>query len=267
VQPLYLHDQRTYPIELRLYGEYAVSDVVGLEAQVPFRSVTTTIDFTTPDRRVYQPLDPDVHHRDETIIGPADPWLLVRFGLLFERWWLAARPGVTLPLGKTEEDPFALGDRGLRHQHIQLGTGTFDPVLVLEASRQFDPVNLQLFGQGSMSVYENGHGFRGPVRLYGGASAGTGLVGGLSGSLGLEAMHEGAERWAGEVRQDGSLGRSEFLAAASLVQKFGNTQLSLDVRVPFYRHIIEGTEAPGTLESPLALTLGVSQLVGDEHED
>ena len=32
---------------------------------------------------------------------------------------------MTLPLGRTVEDPFALGDMGLPHEHSQFGTGTF----------------------------------------------------------------------------------------------------------------------------------------------
>jgi hypothetical protein len=31
---------------------------------------------------------------------------------------------MSLPIGKTEENPFELGDRGLSHQHIQFGSGT-----------------------------------------------------------------------------------------------------------------------------------------------
>ena len=261
-QPVYLHDQRLYPLELRLAAEYGFSPALGVEIQLPFRSVTTTIEYTTPDGDPYQPLDPGIHHRDETVAGIADPWLLLRVGTTLERWWLAARPGLSIPLGRTEENPFELGDAGLRHQHIQLGSGTFDPVLVLEAARALGDLRFQVFAQGQLPLYENQHGYRAPWRVYGGTSLGAKLIGGLSGSLGAEAFHEAAEEWDGELRQDGNLGRSELLGAATLTQDFGSTELMLGVRVPLWRDIVTGDEPPGELSSPLTLSVGVSTVFG-----
>jgi hypothetical protein len=39
--------------------------------------------------------------------------------------------------------------------------------------------------------------------------------------------------------------------------------VSLIVHVPVYRHIVQGTEDPGSLRSPLALTLVASHTLGD----
>ncbi len=262
VQRTYLHDQRLYPLELRLAAEYGLSQTFGLELQLPFRSVTSNIEYTAPDGTPYEPLDPGVHHRNETVVGFADPWLLLRIGKTFDKWWLAARPGVSVPLGRTEENPFQLGEQGLRHQHIQLGSGTFDPVLVLEAARAFDRLRLQLFAQGQLPLYENQHGYHAPWRVFGGTSLGTKLVGKLTGSLGVEAFHEAAEEWDGELKQDGNLGRTEVLGAATLGHPFGATELTLGVRVPMWRHVVKGDEPPGTLSSPLTLSIGVSHVFG-----
>jgi hypothetical protein len=264
VQPAYMHDQNLYPVELRASLEYGMTELLGLELQVPFRMVTTTIEYTTPAGDAYQPLDRDVHHRDEVVAGPADPWLLMRIGHSFDGVWLAARPGVTLPLGKTEEDPFELGDQGLEHQHIQLGTGTFDPALVLEASVPIADLQLQLFVQGVVPLYENSHGYRAPWRVNGGSMVIAKLVDSLSGKLGLDAMHEAKEHWQGVARQDGSLGRSELGGLLGVAYAFDATTLSLDVRVPFARHIVVGDEAPGTLSSPLAISLRFDQVFGSE---
>jgi hypothetical protein len=263
-QPAYLHDQRLYPWELRLAAEYGISEALGVEVQLPFRSVTTSITYTTPGGAPYQPLDPGVHHRDETVAGIADPWFLLRVGVTSGSWWLAARPGVSIPLGRTEENPFALGDRGVRHQHIQLGSGTFDPVLVLEASRGFGGLEFQGFMQGQLPLYENGHGYRAPWRVYAGTSLGPRFWGQWVGALGLEAFHEAAEQWDGELRQDGNLGRSELLAAAMLRHTFGATELMLGVRVPLVRDIVAGDEPAGTLSSPLSVSLGVSHVFGGD---
>jgi hypothetical protein len=263
-QPAYLHDQDLYPVELRASLEYGVSELLGVEVQVPFRMIATSIEYRTPEGEAYAPLDRDVHHRDELVAGPADPWLLARFGHSFDGVWIAARPGVTLPLGSTEEDPFALGDQGLPHQHIQLGTGTFDPVLVLEANIPTAGMHLQAFVQGVVPLYENSHGYRAPWRVNGGSALVAELVESLSGKLGLEAMHEAPEHWQGVARQDGSLGRSELGGLFGAAYAFGTSSLGLDVRVPFVRHIVVGDEAPGTLSSPLALSLRFDHVLGAE---
>lgn len=262
IQPTYFHDQRLYPLELRLMGEYGLSKALGIEAQVPFRSVTSTIEYTDANGHHYEPLDPGVHHRNETVVGIADPWLLLRVGATVEKWWLAVRPGISIPLGRTEENPFALGDRGLRHQHIQFGSGTFDPVAIVEASRAFEAIQLQFFAQGQVPLYENGQGYRAPWRLYGGGSVGRKLVSDLLGSLGVEASHEAAERWDGEVRQDGSLGRTELLLAATLNYRLGTTDLGLSARAPVWRRIVVGAEPPGTLSSPVVLSLSATHVFG-----
>jgi hypothetical protein len=264
MQQEYVHDQNMYPVELRASLEYSMTDLLGLELQVPFRMIVTTIEYRTPEGEPYEPLDADVHHRDEVVAGPADPWLLLRIGHSFDGVWLAARPGFTVPLGSTEEDPFELGDEGLRHQHIQLGTGTFDPVLVLEASVPIADMQLQLYVQGVLPLYESSHGYRAPWRVSGGSAAVVKLVESLSGKLGLEAMHEAEEHWQGIARQDGSLGRSELGGLFGVAYAFDESTLSLDVRVPFVRHIVEGDEPPGTLSSPLALALRFDHVFGSE---
>lgn len=262
VQPAHLHDQRLYPLELRLSAEYGLNQSFGVDLQLPFRVVATSVEYTTLDGAPYEPLDEGVHHRDETLAGLGDPWLLFRAGDFVDRFWLAARAGVSLPLGSTEEDPFELGDQGLRHQHIQFGSGTFDPIAILELARSFDGVVLQAFVQAQLPLYANRHGYQAPWRVYGGTSAGTLLVGKLFGSLGVEAFHEDAEEWNGERRQDGNLGRTEVLGAATLSHAFGATEATFGVRVPLYRHVVSGDEPPGTLSSPVTLSLGVLHTFG-----
>jgi len=266
-QPTFFHDQNLYPAELRLSGEYGLDRVWGIEAQLPLRVIRTTIKYTDQSGAPYEPLDPDIHHRNETIFGVADPWILVRAGTTLDHWWVAARAGASLPLGRTEANPFALGDRGLRHQHIQLGSGTFDPVGVVEASRLFGAVQLQLFTQAHVPVYENEHGYRAPWRIYGGGSVGHSIAGDVSGSFGLEGSHEAAERWDGHMRQDGNLGRSEVLVAAALRYRAGATELSLSARAPVWRHIVIGDEPPGTLSSPLILSLSATHVFGKGSSD
>lgn len=266
VQPRHLHDQHLYPVELRLSGEYGINRTFGLELQTPLRVVTTRVRYTTPAGEPYEPLDEGVHHRDEAVWGPADFWLLLRVGASFDEWWLAARPGISLPIGKTSENPFALGDKGIEHQHIQLGSGTFDPVLVLEASRDFDPLTVEAFAQGQASLYENSHGYQAPWRVSVGAAVGTKLFGKLSGALGGELFHDSAERWQGEIRQDGNLGRTEILASVALRQEVGKGLFNLSARFPLWREIVVGDEPPGSLSSPVILSLGYAHTFGGPED-
>lgn len=261
-QPRFLHDQDILAGELRAVAELALSPAFGLEAQIPFRLTRTEIQYTTLQGAPYQPLDPDVHHRDETLPGLGDPWLLARLQAAPLGTILTARLGVSLPVGQTEADPFALGDQGLRHQHIQFGTGTFDPVLMLDLSRRLRPVEVSLYGQAQLSLYENDKGFRGGQRLFAGVQAGGAVWKALVASAGLDVAYEGPERWGGRIQQDGNLGRTELLGALSLTHPFGRSLATLVVRVPFYRHIVSGDEPQGRLSSPLSLGLMVSRTFG-----
>jgi hypothetical protein len=258
VQPEYLHDQRMLPLELRLSFEYGLTDTFGVELQVPVRSVTSRIEFTTPEGEPYEPLDPDVHHRNETVAGPADPLLLGRASGLFQGVFLAVRAGISIPIGRTEEDPFALGDQGIRHQHIQLGSGTFDPVLGLDASKRWDEWGVAWFALGQAALHENRYGYRAPFRVQ--SEVQGSLDVGPVISLGTGAFHEAAERWQGVIRQDGSLGRTEWYASATIGWPWLDFQWFLGARVPLYRNIVAGEEPAGEFSSPVAAQLGVERV-------
>ena len=109
---------------------------LGLELVVPFRTSTTRVQFEDEDRQPFVPAEGETHHRNETVAGLADPVAAAARGAAGRTWTTAARAGVTVPLGRTEPNPFALGREGLPHQHVQFGTGTWDPMLGLAAGRR-----------------------------------------------------------------------------------------------------------------------------------
>lgn len=254
-QSLYIHDQGIFPGELRLLGEYGVTAAWGVELQLPVRIVRTTIEYATPAGQPYQPLDAGNHHRDETLLGVGDPWLLGRWAGAVGKTLIAFKAGVALPLGRTEPNPFVLGARGEKHQHIQFGSGTFDPVFALDVSRPAGLWMLSTYAQGQAGLYENEHGLQAGSRISGGLQAGRKVWGAVTGSLGLEAAYEGPERWDGEILQEGNLGRTEVLTALSLIQAFRTAALGLSVRVPVYRHIVTGDEPAGDYSSPVMVSL------------
>jgi hypothetical protein len=262
VQPPFLHDQDIYPGELRAVAELGLSRGWGLEVQLPFRLTTTTIRYSDLDGGAYQPLDPEAHHRNETLAGFSDPWLVGRWGALFRGVTVTARAGKTIPLGRTEEDPFALGAQGQRHQHIQFGNGTFDPLLMIDLSRTVGRVDLGVYGQTQLTLYENRKGFRAGHRFFAGGQAGTLAFEKLTIALGLDVLSERPERWQGKIQQDGNLGRIELLGGLALTRPFGSTVATLIARVPLYRHIVTGDEPRGRLSSPLMLSLVLSRTFG-----
>jgi hypothetical protein len=259
VQPRFLHDQDISPAELRAVAELGLTRQLGIEVQLPFRVTRTRIRYSDPAGQPYQPLDPDVHHRNETLAGIGDGWLLGRWGRNLAGTAVTVRAGVSVPLGSTEEDPFALGGRGQRHQHIQFGNGTFDPLLILDLSRTIAPVDLSVYGQAQLTPYESSKGFRAGNRYLAGAQGGTLLPARVTASLGVDLLTERPERWSGKIQQDGNLGRTELLGGVSLSRPFGRSIASLVARFPLYRHIVEGDAAKGRLSSPVALSFVLSR--------
>ena len=109
----------------------------------------------------------DIHHRDEVYRGFADARLLVSHSLanlMRDTDRLMVSVGTSIPVGATEADPFKLGNAGLKHLHIQFGTGTFDPLAALHYDTPLsEALSLNASIHGQFPVYENGKTYRGPV--------------------------------------------------------------------------------------------------------
>jgi hypothetical protein len=256
-EPPQVHDQRFAIGELRAAIEHGFTEALGVELQLPLRLTRTTIQFRrldgTPVTLDYE----NIHHRDETLAGLGDPWVLGRYAFSLGEVRLAARAGFTVPLGRTEEDPFALGAAGQPHQHIQFGNGTVQPLLSLEASRYWGGWGARAWGQAQLSVAENAHGFRAGHRFGAGLGAVLQVADSLRLSAGADVAHEQPERWGGVVQQDGNLGRTDVLLGAGLQWAVKDVQFGLTLSVPVYSHIIGHH---GQLDYPglLGLTAGTT---------
>lgn len=265
-QPLHTHDLFIAPTEMRLNAGYAFNSTFALELDVPFRVIVSRVDYflvaQAKHDEPYTPIDAGVHHRDETLVGVGDLQARARLSGVVERWWLTGRVGLTVPTGRTERDPFELGDRGIEHQHVQFGTGTVDPVLAFDATRSAARSEWSVYAQGQASLYENRHGFRGPLRGLVGVAGGWKAMPSLLLSVGVEGAFEGPERWQGVARSDGSLGRQELLVGPQMLWTVGRTAISAMARFPVARRIVEGSEDPGTLRSPVSFGLGAFWTLG-----
>ncbi len=152
-----------------LYAEYAVTDSWAAFAYMPYeikaQGVSVpTIASATPEERAAQLRNVRIHHRDETYRGLADIRLLLgrRFYSVVRKGdALTLRFGPTVPIGKTENNPYLAAAASKAHQHIQFGSGTIDPLA--EASFFLPLVwNLALNAEllGKWGVYRNTKGFR-----------------------------------------------------------------------------------------------------------
>jgi len=156
------HDLTLFFGELRLHAEYGILSWLSADLFWSLRVVHVGFQLEDAATRmaIAAPYGPDLHHRTETLVGPSDPWLSLRAGKTLGPWALAVRAGVTLPVGSTVPNPFALGDMGISHEHTQFGTGTFEPIAGVEAYRMFGGVTVDAYALTIQSLYENGYGYK-----------------------------------------------------------------------------------------------------------
>ena len=205
--PLHRHrvTLSTYRIDVGL--QYLLNDRWSLQANVPYavKDQDASIEWLDPvtsedEQAILR--SRDIHHRDETYTGLADSDLFLGYkirGLFKTGDVLFARLGTTIPIGRTEENPWKLGDAGIEHLHIQFGTGTFNPVANLRYS-------LPLYGSGIITAsargtfpfYENSKTYRGPVELSYTAGFAYRLFDWLSFNGNYLGFYQSAAAWAGE---------------------------------------------------------------------
>ncbi len=195
----------------------------------PLRWARDRIRYETPDGAPFVPDDPELHHRNETRAGLGDPQLAGHVAREALGWELAFRAGVSAPLGRTEDNPFSAGRAGVRHQHVQFGSGTVDPILRLDAARPLGPGRGDLEAFARLVAYENARGYRAGHRAHVGAGFGTSVAGSHV-RLGLRLAREEAERWDGRLETEGNLGRTDLLAGARLTRAFAFGTVGLDAQ-------------------------------------
>jgi len=188
--------------------------------------------------------NPDLHHRNETLTGPGDPWLYGRAATTWRRGLLVgARLGATIPLGRTVEDPFALGDMGIAHEHSQFGTGTFGAIAGIDLARDLGGVHLDASALTIQTFYENRHGYTAGDRYALSFGAGSALgTAHWRFRATLDSVWETAETWNGVVHtDDGNVGRTDVLAGLSATWLVTDDwHAGIELKVPAYTHIEGG---------------------------
>jgi hypothetical protein len=247
------HEEDLTISEVALVTEAGVARGLGIEAVIPVRVVRTRIRFEDMEHQPIVVPNGSIHHRNETLSGPGDPWLLMHGARAVGSWTLAARAGVSIPLGRTEPNPFALGRLGLPHQHIQFGTGTWDPVAGLAAGRRFGQVGFVVHALARLVFGTNGHGYRAGDRFFARAALDRRIAGSWRGIVGMDVAHEQAEAWGGMIETEGNLGRTDLLASIGLTRPLGAGGFHLAVKIPLV------TRATGAqVHYPLIVAVGMS---------
>ncbi|HTJ80355.1 MAG TPA: hypothetical protein VL400_01495 [Polyangiaceae bacterium] len=197
----------------------------------------------------------DIHHHDETLVDVTDPWIVARLAAVQGQFVGNMRLGFSLPLGRTEEDPYRLGREGKSHEHLQAGTGTVVPIIGFGMAYVVAPVTISFGGVGFFNAYENAKGFRAPTRVYATHRVSVGIFDGVLTPFAEATLaHETEEYWHGEVGLEGSNVRSEIYVGGGAAWRFFDPwTLELTVR----GRVASLTDAP-TFKSLGLFSLAVS---------
>jgi hypothetical protein len=236
------HDLTLFFGELRLHAEYGITAWLSADLLWSLRVVHVGFQLEDAVTRlpITPPYGPDLHHRTETLVGLTDPWLSARAAKVLGPWAFVFRAGVTLPVGATVPNPFALGREGVAHEHIQFGTGTVDPLAGVELRRAVGRFSLAGWLLAKTSLYANGHGYQAGSQLLAGANvAGDLWLPRFWFLLGALVYDEHPERWDGVTETEGNLGRVDLLVDTAVSWRFaGRWTLTLAAKVPFFTHAV-----------------------------
>ena len=238
--PLHRHHVTLNIFRVDVGLKYQLSPEWMIEANIPYETKTqeATIEEINPVSQTELEAirrNRDIHHRDETYTGPADSDVFIGYsmqGLFMENDFLMGRIGTTIPFGKTEEDPWKLGNAGLEHLHIQFGTGTFNPVADLHYSLHlYKGLGANASIRGKFPFYENSKTYRGSRELTYTAGLNYHLNDWLSFQTSYLGFYQSYAYWAGE--QDINTGlRFSMVSVGASVRTPYNIPLSLTLMLP-----------------------------------
>lgn len=263
-----IHDQDIRTAETRLVAELGITEWFAAGLVLPLRVFDTRITYRDAAGAPVQIDDPFIHHSNETLVGPGDPWLVGRFARAHAGFAFGARLGIAFPLGRTEEDPFELGDQGLAHEHSQFGTGTVQPLVGLEVARAFGKVRAEAWLLSVQSLYRNGHGYQAGDRYAGGLGVARNLGGKWRLRITGELQAETAERWGGVIHTDeGNTGRVDAIAGIEAIYRLSDTwYLGAQAKLPLYTHV-DGGQLDMTGFVGVRLGVRLALFEGDEHHE
>ncbi|MGE0868314.1 MAG: thioredoxin family protein [Kofleriaceae bacterium] len=254
-----VHDQTMMVTEGRLALDAGITERFAASLMLPVRVVSTSIRYRDAMGSEVSLVRPGIHHRNETLVGIADPIVLGALTGTLGSLRATVRIGASLPLGRTEDDPFALGDMGRPHQHIQMGTGTVAPVVAFEIAHAAGRWRVGGFAFTQQVVYENAKRFRAGDRYAAGLELRRRVAEAWSVRGSAELQAETAERWRGVVHtDDGNRGRVDVIVGAGGTWSASKRlSFELALKIPIVTHVVGGQ-----LSMPMIAEVGASWAFG-----
>jgi hypothetical protein len=233
----YYHHVFLFTTEFALDAAYGITPWLAVEARLPLRVVKTKPTYTSLGGAPML-VPNDIHHHDETLVGPADPWLVLRLGGATGKLTTAARLGVSFPVGKTQPNPYVLAAEGKWHEHTQFGSGTFLPIVGIGLSYAFERVQLSTSGIALFSLYKDGYGYQAPSQfIFSARATAPFLDGTLRPYVVADLPHQTDELWSGAIGAEGPTARTDLLLGAGVSWEFRapwSVDLGLRARVAHF---------------------------------
>lgn len=264
--PPHTHDQSISWLRLDPTLNMGLGKGFQVSVTMPLDLRVLTVDYYTSDGATYDPPYGDIHHRDETLYGIVDPRVYIqRFMRPNDGLILGGGLGVTVPLGQTEDDPFALGSEGEYHQHMQFGTGVFTPLargtLVWSHDLQW---GLFAWGGGQLPLYANDKGYQPAATLDLGAGPTFRPTPKWQLLPSIEGTLEGPEYWSGTAYN----GRFSLLTGATvLYSPKKDLVFQGQARTTLLQRERGNPEGEGQILQRLILTLGLSWRFSNHSEE
>jgi len=251
-------------VRFELVADYAFADSWNAWLRIPYDVKDRTakielVDPATPDEVAAMESNLAIHHPSETLEGFSDLHLLAarkRRDLFLADDLAIVALGSSLPVGRTESDPYAAGDAGEPHEHVQFGSGTFDPLLELYYGAPLaTDLRLSLFTVGRFPLYENRKEYRGPTEVSSGFHLSRRLSAQAAVHGGWTSLYQGYAKWDGERDVNTGLVAHEVSLGAKVDLGRG-TSVSLDLRLPVSQRTL--SDSGDAFEQGSVLQLGVS---------
>lgn len=247
---------------IEFQGKYTFRPGWTASARVPYSrkdqwTEVVLVESATPEQVDAMRANGRLHHRTELYSGIQDPQLLVgyqRHGVFRHGDVLNVSAGTSLPLGKTEANPYAAGAEAREHLHIQFGSGTFDPLL--EAAYRLSlgsGVAAGAFFQSRLTFYENERGLQAPSEFLGGFSLGR-AFGRLDTKVHWTLYRQSRAYWDREVDPNSGL-RVQYVGGGAAWAVSPSLRLESDLRFPVHQSLLD--DSSEAFEQGLTLQAGL----------
>jgi hypothetical protein len=222
--PLHRHVVEMDFTRIQTQLDYRLNEPWGLTLRLPydFKERSASVQYIDDPAGQEQDMQDflDLHHTDANLEGFSDASFLGSWhahDCITERDLFSFSFGTSIPLGRTEDDPIAAGANAEAHEHVQFGTGTFDPLIETYYTRTVGDWSLSAFAIARLPVSENDKGYRGSRVTTLGFNALHPFDDGYAGRVALIYQREGFAHWesSGRDRNTGFTATSVKLGLTS----------------------------------------------------